>query len=189
MWCKWIPCSRGDGHGLPKSCAVKQGFVAPRTSNTGVAQVSASRGRAGSPARRAGCGRERHWKRLALCSRAHYPAIAISGIEMRNVLGRLDAEANGEAGPQGEYHGWHSSSNRASSMVRFPWRVGSAASGNRVVHEEDGGRGRNRTADTGIFNPLLYQLSYSALVLACRGAEGGGEGARIRAIEAGFVKP
>lgn len=25
-----------------------------------------------------------------------------------------------------------------------------------------GGRGRNRTADTGIFNPLLYQLSYSA---------------------------
>jgi len=26
-------------------------------------------------------------------------------------------------------------------------------------------------------------------VLACRGAEGGGEGARIRAIEAGFVKP
>lgn len=57
------------------------------------------------------------------------------------------------------------------------------------MREEDGGRGRNRTADTGIFNPLLYQLSYSALVLACRGAEGGGEGARIRAIEAGFVKP
>src|ERR1700722_17931815 len=27
---------------------------------------------------------------------------------------------------------------------------------------EDGGRRRNRTADTGIFNPLLYQLSYSA---------------------------
>src|ERR1700750_3143209 len=26
----------------------------------------------------------------------------------------------------------------------------------------NGGRGRNRTADTGIFNPLLYQLSYSA---------------------------
>ena len=25
-----------------------------------------------------------------------------------------------------------------------------------------GGRGRNRTADTGIFNPLLYQLSYPA---------------------------
>jgi hypothetical protein len=53
---------------------------------------------------------------------------------------------------------------------------------------KDGGRGRNRTADTGIFNPLLYQLSYPALVLACRGAEGRGEGARIRAIEAGFVK-
>ncbi len=27
---------------------------------------------------------------------------------------------------------------------------------------EDGGRGQNRTADTGIFNPLLYQLSYPA---------------------------
>ena len=26
----------------------------------------------------------------------------------------------------------------------------------------DGGQGRNRTADTGIFNPLLYQLSYLA---------------------------
>ena len=25
-----------------------------------------------------------------------------------------------------------------------------------------GGQGRNRTADTGIFNPLLYQLSYLA---------------------------
>lgn len=26
----------------------------------------------------------------------------------------------------------------------------------------DGGRGGNRTPDTGIFNPLLYQLSYPA---------------------------
>src|SRR3546814_1615516 len=26
----------------------------------------------------------------------------------------------------------------------------------------DGGQGRNRTADTGIFNPLLYRLSYLA---------------------------
>lgn len=25
-----------------------------------------------------------------------------------------------------------------------------------------GGQGRNRTADTGIFNPLLYRLSYLA---------------------------
>ncbi|SON77371.1 hypothetical protein XAP412_1310034 [Xanthomonas phaseoli pv. phaseoli] len=31
-----------------------------------------------------------------------------------------------------------------------------------------GGRGRNRTADTGIFNPLLYQLSYSATYPATR---------------------
>jgi hypothetical protein len=29
-----------------------------------------------------------------------------------------------------------------------------------------GGRGRNRTADTGIFNPLLYQLSYPAMLSA-----------------------
>ena len=28
--------------------------------------------------------------------------------------------------------------------------------------EFDGGQGRNRTADTGIFSPLLYQLSYLA---------------------------
>ncbi len=31
-----------------------------------------------------------------------------------------------------------------------------------------GGRGRNRTADTGIFNPLLYQLSYPAGNLAIK---------------------
>lgn len=30
----------------------------------------------------------------------------------------------------------------------------------------NGGRGRNRTADTGIFNPLLYQLSYPAMGIA-----------------------
>ncbi len=28
-----------------------------------------------------------------------------------------------------------------------------------------GGAGRNRTADTWIFNPLLYQLSYGATVV------------------------
>lgn len=27
----------------------------------------------------------------------------------------------------------------------------------------NGGRGGNRTPDTGIFNPLLYQLSYPAI--------------------------
>ncbi len=27
---------------------------------------------------------------------------------------------------------------------------------------DDGGGGRNRTADTGIFSPLLYRLSYPA---------------------------
>ena len=37
----------------------------------------------------------------------------------------------------------------------------------------NGGRGRNRTADTGIFNPLLYQLSYPAGNLAIRNNRGG----------------
>ena len=38
-----------------------------------------------------------------------------------------------------------------------------APSGDRcVMGIRNGGRGRNRTADTGIFNPLLYQLSYPA---------------------------
>src|SRR5580698_2555846 len=36
---------------------------------------------------------------------------------------------------------------------------------------ECGGRGRNRTADTGIFNPLLYQLSYPARQAAARVAD------------------
>ena len=31
-----------------------------------------------------------------------------------------------------------------------------------------GGRGGNRTPDTGIFNPLLYQLSYPASALGSR---------------------
>ena len=30
----------------------------------------------------------------------------------------------------------------------------------RNLHGEDGASGRNRTNDTGIFSPLLYQLSY-----------------------------
>ena len=33
------------------------------------------------------------------------------------------------------------------------------------------GKGRNRTADTGIFSPLLYLLSYLALQMARDGIE------------------
>ncbi len=38
----------------------------------------------------------------------------------------------------------------------------------RVIYPEflgdiHGGQGRNRTADTGIFSPLLYRLSYLAI--------------------------
>ena len=31
------------------------------------------------------------------------------------------------------------------------------------VRIDNGGQGRNRTADTGIFSPLLYRLSYLAI--------------------------
>ena len=31
-----------------------------------------------------------------------------------------------------------------------------------MLEQQDGGLGRNRTTDTRIFNPLLYQLSYQA---------------------------
>ncbi len=37
----------------------------------------------------------------------------------------------------------------------------------------NGAAGRNRTADTRIFSPLLYRLSY-------RGIDGGGDGIRTR---------
>ena len=43
-----------------------------------------------------------------------------------------------------------------------------------VCARTDGGRGQNRTADTGIFNPLLYQLSYPAIGASSR--------ARIRPV-------
>ena len=33
--------------------------------------------------------------------------------------------------------------------------------------ENNGGQGQNRTADTGIFSPLLYRLSYLAIWEAC----------------------
>ena len=36
---------------------------------------------------------------------------------------------------------------------------------NGKIDFRSGGRGGNRTPDTGIFNPLLYQLSYPANVL------------------------
>jgi hypothetical protein len=49
-----------------------------------------------------------------------------------------------------------------------------------------GGRGRNRTADTGIFNPLLYQLSYPALGFAQ--GDPLRERARIKAPAPRFVK-
>ena len=53
----------------------------------------------------------------------------------------------------------------------------------------DGGRGRNRTADTGIFNPLLYQLSYPATGDKRRNdtdaAVPGQAGSRLNGVRAG----
>ena len=46
-----------------------------------------------------------------------------------------------------------------------------------------GGQGGNRTPDTGIFNPLLYQLSYLAKFSAF-----GCEELRIKPSKAAFVK-
>ena len=57
------------------------------------------------------------------------------------------------------------SNRRAKRERRFVGKSGSEAS---RVKREGGGQGRNRTADTGIFNPLLYRLSYLALFAAFR---------------------
>ena len=37
-----------------------------------------------------------------------------------------------------------------------------------LVSHQNGGRGGNRTPDTGIFNPLLYRLSYPATAPAAK---------------------
>ena len=52
-------------------------------------------------------------------------------------------------------------------LLRHPCALGPARKDsiiyNAVISKRNnGGRGQNRTADTGIFNPLLYQLSYPA---------------------------
>jgi hypothetical protein len=56
--------------------------------------------------------------------------------------------------------------------------VKSCRNATRKCIEVSGGQGRNRTADTGIFNPLLYQLSYLAMVRC--GAGKRREGSRIK---------
>ena len=51
----------------------------------------------------------------------------------------------------------------------------------RVTFGENGGQTRNRTTDTGIFNPLLYQLSYLAILAAGWGVAGTGKRGAIKA--------
>ena len=40
------------------------------------------------------------------------------------------------------------------------WKAREATGSSVLQGRENGAQGRSRTADTGIFNPLLYQLSY-----------------------------
>ena len=63
-------------------------------------------------------------------------------------LGRLTRNGVGVAGVAGFEPAHADTKNRCLTTWRYPSRVG--------------GQRRNRTADTGIFNPLLYQLSYLA---------------------------
>ena len=48
-----------------------------------------------------------------------------------------------------------SQSRRSTRLSYFPYKKGI-----KKLGEKNGGSGRDRTADTGIFNPLLYRLSY-----------------------------
>ena len=50
-----------------------------------------------------------------------------------------------------------------------------------------GAQGRNRTADTGIFNPLLYQLSYPATGVAWSRTLDRMRGATSRLLVRGFI--
>jgi hypothetical protein len=57
-----------------------------------------------------------------------------------------------------------------SSPCAIPGVLGAAGEGLPPVFPRNRARRRNRTADTGIFNPLLYQLSYPRVLLCFRPA-------------------
>ena len=51
-----------------------------------------------------------------------------------------------------------------SNLYRSESKKGSESLSKPLIHDGNfGGLGRNRTTDTRIFNPLLYQLSYQAV--------------------------
>ena len=54
------------------------------------------------------------------------------------------------------------------------------ATGSALDEETERGSGRNRTADTRIFNPLLYRLSYRAILAAWDKAAHSGECVTLR---------
>ena len=71
--------------------------------------------------------------------------------------------ARGESPPQGRAgHSWTARCRRSLLATVRGRGQKKPASHRRHRLERDGGRRRGRTADTGIFSPLLYQLSYPA---------------------------
>lgn len=53
-----------------------------------------------------------------------------------------------------------SQSRRSTRLSYFPYKKEGLEIGRK-----NGGSGRDRTADTGIFNPLLYRLSYRGVIV------------------------
>ena len=62
----------------------------------------------------------------------------------------------------------------SSAITRFGSRNARWDTANETPCSRNGGQGRNRTNDTRIFNPLLYQLSYLATVVWGPPRNGGG---------------
>ena len=54
----------------------------------------------------------------------------------------------------------------ATPWLHEAWKTKSPVAIPGYLFDSIGGQGRNRTVDTRIFNPLLYQLSYLAIVSA-----------------------
>ena len=57
---------------------------------------------------------------------------------------------------------------RGSNPLPPPWQGGALPN---ELHPQDGAFGRNRTADTRIFSPLLYRLSYKGKLATRNGLE------------------
>ena len=99
-----------------------------------------------------------------------------------------DAGANAAGGPEGVSAGMARIIGPLLSRFDSSQGVGSEHEpSSRDARRNSGGRGRNRTADTRIFNPLLYQLSYPAGRESCVREERRAR-PRIRAVARACVK-